>query len=796
MNLLGSNAKYGTSRVELSPARFVLPIDRESPTFPRGVGGLLPVGTVRMDDAVRMTYAFWSTGSALPEPTIVEPEPEPEPEVADEQPADELASAEEPVEDERTADEPETEGAGSDAIADAANGDAAVADDIIDDAFSDDANDGDALYLDDDDDAIIAGDDVLGDDEIDGGDAETPKAPERLAPTAVEFAVLPEPVPGAEEAAALDALARAAILVNRLLEQAESLSHHGFARLETVKVDFAADGWAFTHVEYNELDAHGEPARTPTHLFIETTRNLDAFPYLQCRIDFDRQGNPRHLMVSEYDAENYSRRMDANVNADGELAVFKVEEYMGVGRKQDNDGHLLYKRGKQNNVVRRWPEGVISPKMLKRMREEEEAARLAAERAANGEDVDQEPEAPAEDGDRRAAEPYDERDGADAYARDDDWGYRRRREVPEHTEARYDDDDRDLRPGRIHDMSGYRFGSRRGSDSKSRMRSGGYNGERGYRTQDGRSRDDRAPRDRDDRRGYGDRDDRRDDGRGYRDDRRDDRRGYGDRDDRRGYGDREDRRDGRRGYGDREDRRDDRRGYGDREDRRDDRRSYGDRDDRRGYGDRDDRRGYRDDHRGYGDRDDRRGDRGYRDNRRSYGDREDRRDDRRGYGDREDRRDDRRGYGDREDRGGRGYRSDRRDYGDRGDYRGSRDRDDRGYRSDRGDDRRSYGDRDDRRGYDRRDDRGGDRRGYGDRGSERRGYGDRDSRDDRGGERRSYGDRDRDRGERRSYGDRGTRDDRRGYGDRADRGSRDDRRGYGRGDANRGERRTYGDAQE
>jgi hypothetical protein len=195
MNLLGSNAKYGTSRVELSPARFVLPIDRESPTFPKGVGGLLPVGTVRMDDAVRMTYAFWSTGSALPEPTIVEPEPEPEPEVADEQPADELASAEEPVEDERTADELETEGAGPDAIADAANGDAAVADDIIDDAFSDDANDGDALYLDDDDDAIIAGDDVLSDDEIGGGDAETPKAPERLAPTAIEFAVLPEVAP-------------------------------------------------------------------------------------------------------------------------------------------------------------------------------------------------------------------------------------------------------------------------------------------------------------------------------------------------------------------------------------------------------------------------------------------------------------------------------------------------------------------------------------------------------------------------------------------------------------------------
>ena len=141
------------------------------------------------------------------------------------------------------------------------------------------------------------------------------------------------------------------------------------------------------------------------------------------------------------------------------------------------------------------------------------------------------------------------------------------------------------------------------------------------------------------------------------DETRSERRPFGrfeERDERRGFGRRDDDRGERRGFGRRDDDRGERRGFGRRDDDRGERRGFGRRDDdrgeRRGFGRRDDDRGER---RGFGRRDDDRGER------RGFGRRDEDRGERRGFGRRDDDRDERRGFGRFEDREGR------RDFGKR-----------------------------------------------------------------------------------------------------------------------------------
>ena len=141
------------------------------------------------------------------------------------------------------------------------------------------------------------------------------------------------------------------------------------------------------------------------------------------------------------------------------------------------------------------------------------------------------------------------------------------------------------------------------------------------------------------------------------DETRSERRPFGrfeERDERRGFGRRDDDRGERRGFGRRDDDRGERRGFGRRDDDRGERRGFGRRDDdrgeRRGFGRRDDDRGER---RGFGRRDDERGER------RGFGRRDDDRGERRGFGRRDDDRGERRGFGRFEDR------EDRRDFGKR-----------------------------------------------------------------------------------------------------------------------------------
>ena len=141
------------------------------------------------------------------------------------------------------------------------------------------------------------------------------------------------------------------------------------------------------------------------------------------------------------------------------------------------------------------------------------------------------------------------------------------------------------------------------------------------------------------------------------DETRSERRPFGrfeERDERRGFGRRDDDRGERRGFGRRDDDRGERRGFGRRDDDRGERRGFGRRDDdrgeRRGFGRRDDDRGER---RGFGRRDDDRGER------RGFGRRDDDRGERRGFGRRDDDRGERRSFGRFEDR------EDRRDFGKR-----------------------------------------------------------------------------------------------------------------------------------
>ena len=141
------------------------------------------------------------------------------------------------------------------------------------------------------------------------------------------------------------------------------------------------------------------------------------------------------------------------------------------------------------------------------------------------------------------------------------------------------------------------------------------------------------------------------------DETRSERRPFGrfeERDERRGFGRRDDDRGERRGFGRRDDDLGERRGFDRRDDDRGERRGFGRRDDdrgeRRGFGRRDDDRGER---RGFGRRDDDRGER------RGFGRRDDDRGERRGFGRRDDDRGERRSFGRFEDR------EDRRDFGKR-----------------------------------------------------------------------------------------------------------------------------------
>ncbi len=68
MRLLGSNARFGARRVNLSGNRYVQETFEKGEPFPRGVRGMLPVVTLRKGGAHQTTYAFATAGDAPDEP--------------------------------------------------------------------------------------------------------------------------------------------------------------------------------------------------------------------------------------------------------------------------------------------------------------------------------------------------------------------------------------------------------------------------------------------------------------------------------------------------------------------------------------------------------------------------------------------------------------------------------------------------------------------------------------------------------------------------------------------------------
>ncbi len=226
MELHGGNGAFGGERVELSEKRWVLPLETEAPVFPLGVGGLLPVVTVRKDGSEKTVHAF----------------------PCDDGDVDEMA---------------------------------------------------DALAL--------------------------------------------HP--------ALAALVDAVAFVNKMLVQAATLSGYPFGTLGGIETGVSVSGWGFTRVDVVPLDAHGQPSASPLHLHIETTDEPGCPGSFNAVIEYDAEGNPAHLVMTEYDEEDmFTVRVDANVNEKtGKFSVRKVERINRYTRNKS----LFYKRGQQPKVDER-----------------------------------------------------------------------------------------------------------------------------------------------------------------------------------------------------------------------------------------------------------------------------------------------------------------------------------------------------------------------------------------------------------------------------------------------------------
>lgn len=142
----------------------------------------------------------------------------------------------------------------------------------------------------------------------------------------------------------LGGLVGAVALVNRMLMQARELSGHPFGYLDLVRAGVPETGWGFSRVEVVDRDAHGMPNLLPTRLFLETSLDPGSPDSLEAVVDYDREGEPGRLSLTERDLENRLTRVVVSMNErTGKLSVQKVEQGSGRGP----DSRLLYKRGWQ-----------------------------------------------------------------------------------------------------------------------------------------------------------------------------------------------------------------------------------------------------------------------------------------------------------------------------------------------------------------------------------------------------------------------------------------------------------------
>lgn len=297
MELLGSNAAYGHERVDVSGRRYVLPVDEHDRPFPLGVGGLLPVVTVRKNGVERVIFAF-PAGVAPDEATAEPPADATEPSASEEDPAA-------PVED-------------ADMLAVGAEAD------------------GDAV--DQDDDAPDADGEGAADVEDPAANAELP-----ATPVAEDADAPADPWGRSPE---LDELYDAVCLVNDLLDHAGRLSKHEFGYVDGIQMEVPRSGNGFTHVELIPYDEYGDRNPFPVRLCIETSTAPGSPDSLSVMLDYDEGGYPSRAIMTEYARGGSSCRVIASYNEkrDG-LVIRKVEASTEKGRRGRLMGTPLYERG-------------------------------------------------------------------------------------------------------------------------------------------------------------------------------------------------------------------------------------------------------------------------------------------------------------------------------------------------------------------------------------------------------------------------------------------------------------------
>lgn len=298
MDLYGDNRAFGAEQVELSRWRRVEPASGEGAPFPRGTADLLRVVTSRKDGNEKVAYAFRlgpddagvaeASGGADEGSLVNDASTEEEPAAH--------APSEEPAEEEAVicADEP----AGSACVQQAVPGDAPAP-------------------------AELTGEDV--------------DAPA----DASEAASAPAPAPASDGTRpGLAALTEAVALINRMLEQAGELAHHEFGFVGGVQIGIPEHGSGYTYATIVPLDAHGQPSASPMHLHVETCGDPGSPDSLSSLIEYDAEGTPLRVAMTEY-GEDYYCRINVTINEKtGRLSVQKVEEFLGVEHRP----HLLYKR--------------------------------------------------------------------------------------------------------------------------------------------------------------------------------------------------------------------------------------------------------------------------------------------------------------------------------------------------------------------------------------------------------------------------------------------------------------------
>ncbi len=140
------------------------------------------------------------------------------------------------------------------------------------------------------------------------------------------------------------ALADAVALVNRMLDQAAELSKHPFGIVDGVRTAVREEGYGFANVSVAPRDAHGDENPLPTQLRVETSARPGSPDTLSALVEYDVQGTPGRVTLTEFGPDAYVCRAVASVNEkSGKLSLYKVEERTGDGRT-----HLLYKRGWQH----------------------------------------------------------------------------------------------------------------------------------------------------------------------------------------------------------------------------------------------------------------------------------------------------------------------------------------------------------------------------------------------------------------------------------------------------------------